>query len=453
MGMNAIKRVAGLAAVAALGLMIGGALNALVPVALAQEGEGSKQPYTMPEYNSYQACATDKNPASQVKCFDDFFAKYPNSALLIYAYPIDYQAYSQLKNWQKVIEFADKLVGLGDKAGPNEKYGALYARAYAYNMLNSNDPALAKAEMDACAAGLALIPELKKPEQIDEKTFDQQKKQAGIYLNGTCAQAAMVQKDYANAVKYYKAVLELSPDEAITSYRLGLAYLAMTPPQTMDGFWAIARAITSKNTTQQQVTQLKTYLRQRIVVYQGGTVCDNLTDAELNELLQLAASSPERPASYTLVTSDQLTAARTGMTIASVISDLKAGGDKAKVTWLAACGLEFPEVPAKVIEVTPGATDSDPIDFKVAFVTSEEEFNAATTADMDVKVVGQPEASRVEKDSAFHFTATLVGYDPAPNFMIHWDKGKVKADDIPAEKAAPKKPVRRPTRKPGRRSN
>jgi tetratricopeptide (TPR) repeat protein len=450
MGMNAIRRLAEVAVLASLCLVAGGVLNGLAPAALAQEGAGTKQPYTMPEYNSYQACAQDKVPASQVKCFDDFFAKYPNSALLIYAYPITYQAYSQLKNWQKVMEFADKLVELGDKVGPNEKYGAMYARAYAYNMLNSNDPAVAKAEMDSCAAGLALIPELKKPEQIDEKTFDTQKKQAAIYLNGTCAQAAMVQKDYANAVKYYKAVLGLNPDEAITSYRLGLAYLSMTPPQTMDGFWSIARAITSKNATEQQVKQLKTYLRQRIVVYQGGTVCDSLTDAELNELLQLAGSSAERPASYTLVGADQLSAARNGMTIASVMSDLKAGGDKAKVTWLAACGLEFPEVPAKVIDVVPG---TDAIDFKAAFVTSEEEFNAATTADMDVKVVGQPEAARVEKDSAFHFTATLVGYDPAPNFMVHWDKGKVKADDIPPEKAAPKKPAPRRPRKPGRHSN
>ena len=445
--MNAIRRVAGLAVLASLCLVVGSALSVWAPAAVAQEGAGTKQPYTMPEYNSYQACAQDKSPASQVKCFEDFFTKYPNSALLIYAYPITYQAYSQLKNWQKVAEYADKLVALGDKVGPNEKYGALYARAFAYNSLNSQDPALAKQEMDSCAAGLALIPELKKPEQIDEKIFDQQKKQASIYLNGTCAQAAMVQKDYTNAVRYYKAVLELNPDEAVTSYRLGLAYLAMTPPQTMDGFWAIARAITSKSATEQQVKQLKTYLRQRIVVYQGGTVCDSLTDAELNELLQLAGSSPDRPASYSLPAADALTTARTGMTIASVISDLKAGGDKAKITWLAACGLEFPEVPAKVIDVVPG---TDTIEFKGAFVTSEEEFNAATTADMDVKVVGQPEAARVEKGSAFHFTATLVNYDPAPNFMIYWDKGKVKAEDIPAEKAAPKKAA--PRRRPGRRS-
>ena len=48
-----------------------------------------------------------------------------------------------------------------------------------------------------------------------------------------------------------------------------------------------------------------------------------------------------------------LTAAQKDMTIASVITDLKAGGDKGKLTWLASCGLEFPEVPGKVIEVVP----------------------------------------------------------------------------------------------------
>ena len=64
---------------------------------------------------------------------------------------------------------------------------------------------------------------------------------------------------------------------------------------------------------------------------------------------------------------------------------------------------------------------------------------------MDVKIVGQPDASRVEKDSAVHFTATLTTYDPDPAFFLHWEKGKVKDEDIPKEKTAPKKP---PVRKP-----
>src|SRR6202171_6731089 len=101
--------------------------------------------------------------------------------------------------------------------------------------------------------------------------------------------------------------------------------------------------------------------------------CDSLTDAELNELLQLASSSPERPASYKLPSAADLAAARKDMTIASVVTDLKAGGDKAKLPGTASCGLEFPDVPGKIMEVTPG----DPVVMKTAFVTSEAEFEAA----------------------------------------------------------------------------
>ncbi|HEV1993300.1 MAG TPA: hypothetical protein VGR03_03115, partial [Candidatus Acidoferrum sp.] len=225
----------------------------------------------------------------------------------------------------------------------------------------------------------------------------------------------------------------------------------LNPPQQMDAFWSMARAVTSKSATQVQAAKVKDYLRKLIVNYQGGNVCDSLTDAELNELLQLASTSAERPESYKLPSSADLDAVRTGppvMTIASVITDLKAGGDKAKLTWLAACGLEFPEVPGKLIEVVPG---TDFILLKIAFVTSDEEFEKATSPNMDVKVVGQPVAARVEKDNVVHFTGTLVGYDPEPAFFLHWEKGKVKEEDIPKEKGAPKKPpVRKPAaKKPG----
>jgi hypothetical protein len=220
----------------------------------------------------------------------------------------------------------------------------------------------------------------------------------------------------------------------------------MNPPQQMDAFWSIARAVTAKSATQAQSAKVKDYLRKLIANYQGGSVCDSLIDAELNELLQLASSSAERPGSYSIPSAADLTAAQKDMTIASVITDLKAGGDKGKLTWLASCGLEFPEVPGKVIEVVPG-TGTDPIVLKIAFVTSDAEFDAATTPNMDVKVVGQPEAARVEKDSAIHFTGTLVGYDPEPAFFLHWDKAKVKEEDLPKGKATPKKPVRKPAAK------
>src|SRR4029077_14148597 len=89
-----------------------------------QDTAAGKQPYTMPEYNAYQAAAAEKSPAQQIKLLDDFVSKYLNSALLIYVYPLCVQAYGQLKNYQKLIEYSDKVVSLGEKVDPGARYQA-----------------------------------------------------------------------------------------------------------------------------------------------------------------------------------------------------------------------------------------------------------------------------------------------------------------------------------------
>jgi tetratricopeptide (TPR) repeat protein len=446
----------GLAMAGALGLIVVSVLMARgqAPAAAASQDAGAPK-YTMAEYNAYQACAAEKVPATLLKCLDDFVSKYPNSTLLNYIYPLYYQAYSAQKNYAKMIETADKLAALGEKVDAQTRFSAYLAHATAYYQMVSDpahaadakDVALAKAAQAAAASALKAMDDIKKPDNVADDVWAKQKAQSQITLNGIAALAASNAKDCAGAVTSYKAVLALNPDDFTSNYRLGQAYLCVNPPQQMDAFWSIARAVTAKSATQVQAAKIKDYLRKLIANYQGGSVCDSLTDAELNELLQLASSSPDRPGSYTLPSAADLGAAQKDMTIASVIADLKAGGDKGKLTWLASCGLEFPEVPGKVIEIVPGATVSDPIVLKIAFVTSDAEFDAATTANMDVKVVGQPEAARVEKDSAVHFTGTLTAFDPDPAFFLHWDKAKVKEEDIPKEKGAPKKPVHKPAAK------
>jgi TPR repeat len=455
MGMNGTRKVTGLAMVAALCLILGNGLNAHAQAPAAGQDAAAPK-YTMAEYNAYQACAAEKVPATLIKCLDDFVSKYPNSTLLNYVYPLYYQAYSAQKNYAKMMESADKLAALGEKVDALTRFNAYYSHVAAYSALTldpaqantgAKDPALAKAAEDAAAAALKTLADVKKPENVADDAWAKQTTQFKIFLNGVAAQAASVAKDCASAVADYKAALALNPDDAISNYRLGLAYMCLNPPQQMDAFWSIARAVTAKGATQAQSQKVKDYLRKLIANYQGGAVCDSLVDAELNELLQLASSSAERPGSYSIPSAADLTAAQKDMTIASVITDLKAGGDKGKLTWFASCGLEFPEVPGKVIEVVPG----DAIVLKIAFVTSEAEFDAATTPNMVVKIIGQPEAARVEKDTAVHFTGTLTSYDPDPAFFLHWDKAKVKEEDLPKGKAAPvKKPVRKPApRKPG----
>jgi hypothetical protein len=438
-GMNVTCRVARTVFVALLCLFC----ISIAPVRGQVAGAGgaaSTPKYTMAEYNAYQAAAAEKNPAAQIKLLDDFVSKYANSALLNYIYPLYYKNYGGQKNFPKTIEYCDKLIALGDKASPAEKYEAYSVRAYAYINTPNPDAATATAARAAALAGIKAVDAVPKPEGVDDAKFNEQKKQSVVFFNGVAASAAMAAKDYPGAIESYKAVLAITPDDLTSNYSLGKAYMAMTPPQAFDALWYFARAASSKSASETQSKTVKAYLRKLLANYQGGTVCDALTDAELNELLQLAASSADRPATYKLYSSADLTAAQKDMTIASVVTDLKAGGDKGKLTWTAACGLEFPDVPGKIIEVTPG----DTVELKVAFVTSDAEFDAATTPNMDVKIPGQPEAGKLEKDNPVRFTGTLVSYDPDPAFMLHWDKAKVNAEDLPKEKSkkpAAKKPA------------
>jgi tetratricopeptide (TPR) repeat protein len=449
--MSGTGKVAGLAVLAALGLGLSNAPLATAQAAASggQDAGGAKQPYTMAQYNAEQACAAEKNPATQITCLNDLMTKYPDLSveLLKFVYPMYMQAYGQTKDYKNVIVYADKMVGLGDKIDPAQKFNAYYSHAMAYTtMLGTNpqaakDTALAKGTQDAVTAALQTLDQVKKPDGVADDAWTKQTTQFKIALNSVGAQAATVQKDSPSVINFYKAVLAIDPGEPSTNYNLGRIYLTLQPPQPIDAMWYVARAVTSKTATQQQVTQLTPYLNKLIQNYQGGTVCDSITASEQKELLQLAGTSADRPSSYTLPSSADLDAARKDMTIASVVADLKAGGDKSKITWMASCGLEFPGVPGKVIEVTPAA-GSDPLILKIAFVTSDAEFDAATTPNMEVKIADQPDASRVEKDGAVHITATLVSYDPDPNFMLHWEKGKVADEDIPKEKT-PKKPAKK----------
>jgi hypothetical protein len=176
-------------------------------------------------------------------------------------------------------------------------------------------------------------------------------------------------------------------------------------------------------------------------------------------MLQLAANSPERPATYTIPSAADLTQIRSSSTILTIISDLSGGGDKAKMTWLATCGSELPGVSGKVIDVQTG---DGTVDFMVNTGATPEEMQSATTPNMDVKVYTaapatpppaptagatpaqikpQPDVVRLQKDDPITWSGTIVSYDPSP-FLLHWDQVTIDPSSIPAEKAAGHRPAR-----------
>ncbi len=419
-------------------------IGALAPPARAMPQEQQQKPaYTLAEYNAYQAAANEKNPQQRIKLLDDFVAKFPTSSLLPYAYRVYYNTYNELKNFPKTVEYADRELSFGDKLDAGTRLEALYIRALAFHgAFNEKAPDAKEQAAKARAAaleGLKVLGELQKPAGVTDEQFAQNKKGPEALFNYTAGFASLQLKDYKAAIDSFKAALAANPNDAVTYFRMGVAYLQMEPPQYMDGFWALARSIALKGPGEAQV---RAYLRNQLLRYQQ-TGCDKLLNDQMNELLSLAANSAERPATYKIPSAADLQKAREETT--NFISDLKVGGDKAKLIWLATCGLEFPEVVGKVIAVNA----ENSVVLKLFTGTTPEETEAGTTANMEVKLEGQPQAKRIQPGDPVRFSATLAGYDPDP-FMLHWEKGKVNPEDIPGEKGQPSKRPRRPTKKPGR---
>jgi tetratricopeptide (TPR) repeat protein len=414
------------------------------PAAARAFPQDQKPTYTIPEYNAFQAARAETNPQNRLKLLDDFVSKFPNSTLMTYVDQLYLSTYNELKDYPKVIETADKINAMGDKVDAAARLQALQTRVQAF--LSTFNPKVPDAhdqltkQRDAAREGADLLTKYPKPANstMTDAQFGDQKKPGLAFFYASAGFADLQLKDYPSAVDDFKKALTNNPNDAVSWYRLGLAYLGMNPPQSIDGFWALARAI---NLKVPDADKIKDYLRKAILAYEQPG-CDGSVDEQVNELLTLAGTTGDRPATYTIPAAADLQKIAQGSTILTVITDLSAGGDKAKMTWLAICGAQFPGVVGKIIDVKQGEGF---VDFMVFTGASEDEVDKATTANMDVKVwiqppppgtpgaaqdSPQPDVVRLQKDDGIRFSGAIVSYDPSP-FMLHWDQVKVDPAAIP----------------------
>ncbi len=414
---------------------LGGAAASAVAQGQQPAPADQKPPYTLAEYNLYQQAANETNAQQRIKDLDDFVSKFPQSALLPYVYRTYYLAYNELKNYPKVIEYTDREAALSDtQTDAKTKFEALYLRTLAYNYAFKDTDANAKdeasQERDAAVKGLAVLSKIPKPADQPDDAWAKSLAGPTALFNYTAGMCSITLKDFSGAVTFFKAALAVNPSDAVTYFRLGTAYLSMTPPQSMDGFWALARSVALKGPSQPQVQK---YLRGQLSNYQGGAVCDNLIDGELNELVTLAGTTADRPATYSIPSAADLDTARNDVN--DFIPWLKEGGDHGKVMWLATCGSTYPDVAVRVMDIVP--VDENNLTLRVfrPLATDqagmEKEMEAATDANMEVHIVGQPEAKRLQKDDVVRFTGTLSGYTQNP-FLLTWDAAKGQCGGHPA---------------------
>jgi len=418
-----------------------------------QQQQQAKPNYTLAEYNAYQAAHNEKDPQMKLKALDDFVMKYPGSALLFYVYGDYFQTYNALKNYPKTIEYVDKFLALPDAAKPEQIGTRLQAFGYRSQAMlyGSGDKDLQTPEAytkakDAAAQGLQALGQWQKPQGMTDDQFATSKKGLGVLFNSVAGIAQSGLKDYKAAADSYKAVLALDPTDAVTHFRLGVAYLQQMPPNAPDGFWELSRSIALKGPGEAQV---RTYLQNQLLHYQQPS-CANLANDEMNQMITLAATSADRPASMMIPSAADLQTAREDTN--NFLPWLQEGGEHGRVMWLATCGLEYPDVGVKVLDIMPA--DNDNFTLKVYRPAASDpdaaakEMDAATMPNMEVHVVGQPDAKRLMKDDAVRFTGTLKDYQQSP-FMLTWDTAKINPEDLqpapsggkrPARTAAPKRP-------------
>ncbi len=418
--------------------MLAGAPAAARPQAAAPK-------YTRAEYDAYQAAAAEKNPQQKIKLLDDFVAKYPSSELLAFAYNEYVTVYYQQHQWAKDVEYLDKFLALtnvndGARLQAEAQRAALFEVSYNGKAPDAKDQAT-KAR-DAALEGMKVLTAFQKPEQMTAEQWGAARKQYAVGFWNTAGVASLDVKDGAAAADYFSKSLAENAEQPVVYYRLGLADLMLSPPKANEGFWAIARAIALKVPDADKVTK---FLRDKIVEYQSPP-CDSAIDPQLKELLTLAQGSPNPPAGFSIPGAADL--AKAGQRDAKdIIADLRAGGDKAKITWLGVCNGDFPEAfLAKVYEIN--AADPANIVAQIAIGSSPEEIEASSAPDTTLKISTQPDAARLSKDDTFRFAGKLTGYTGSP-FQLTFENVKINPEDIPAEKgkAAPKKPLKKPAGK------
>ncbi len=420
-----------------------------LPLALAAQDGSAKPTYTLAEYDAYKACEGETNPQARVKCLDSFVSAYPASTLLPYAFRIYYTTYAQLKDSnKKVVEYADKMLALGtEKVDASTRLEAAYTgTTHFYGAYNAKAPEAEKskdlnAALSRARTGLEIVGGLKKPESVTDEQFAANLKQLRAIFHHAVGYASLELKDYAGAKAGFTSTLENNPADGLAYFRMGVAHLQSTPPEHLDGFWALAKSVSLKGPGEAQVRR---YLRNQLVAYQQPS-CEVSIDPQMNELLALAGGTATRPEGYSIPAAAELDKARAD--VATFIADLKGGGDKAKITWLALCNSEFPELGGKVFEVSEAG---DTVVVKLYIGPSQEEIEASTEPNSELKITGQPEAKRLKKDGLLKFSGTLSGYEPEP-FLLSWDKVKVEAEFIPAEEAPAKAPTKRPAKRPAKR--
>lgn len=411
-------------------------------VASAQQ----KPLYGVEEYNAYVDTTRSEDPKEKLAAIEAFLKSYPNSVLRAFVYPNQAETAFRIQQHAVVLKAVDGFLGMDRNQVADlyrqsqyneQQIDTVYYQQhllYTYSFVQSfREGPNADAAADKAAArareGLklheALYSQVQPPtDAAQRQQFEQQKQQAEAAFHSVLAFTAYRKNDFAGAAREYDYLLWMDPNNAQYTYRLSVAYLKQQPPQILPALWWLARTVVL-TPGEKEKSQLRDTLTQNMASYEGlfDPAC---AQGEVDSLIQRAQNSPTMPGDWRVPAREDVQMVRDGLNVAVLMEGLKAGGEQARLTWLASCHLPFPEIPGVVLSVEDTGTQNSLL-FKLAIT---EEAADASRPEIELRIKEQPEAKLVRKGDEVHFTGVLYAYESEP-FLLRLGEGRIKPEDIP----------------------
>jgi tetratricopeptide (TPR) repeat protein len=216
------------------------------------------------EQAAYKAALNNKDPAKRAQAMEVFIAWYPHSTLRIDAHEQAMAAWQAAVNPAKADAVAARLLQIDP-----DNVRALANRAYVgRTRAPDGDPAALEPAVAAAERGLAALSRMQKPPAVSETEFVRLKLQFMAVFDGTLGFAALQNKDYARAKRYYLEAVTIDPDNLQDVYQLSVALLEGSPLDPL-GFWYGARAIAIAGRKNIPAATIERYVRARYHRYHG----------------------------------------------------------------------------------------------------------------------------------------------------------------------------------------
>ena len=192
------------------------------------------------EYNAYLGAYQQKDPSAKISALEAFLTQYPNSVMKTTALELLMATYQQAGNQAKVVETAKRVLA----ADPcNLRALALLTFLARQAVSSGQNPQQNLADLTQYSGkGLECL-QSPKPAGISDADYDKLKKQVGLIFNGGAGFAGLQNKDFPKAQTSLKAAVDEEPNDLQNVYPLAMAYLTANPPDTLNGLFYIARAV------------------------------------------------------------------------------------------------------------------------------------------------------------------------------------------------------------------